>query len=135
MTRLSDRQLSAVKRIYDTCIWFLHEFKSSDGFNNYWFDFSRKGSRDPENDIYEFVEGLINKVELVFDQEYFDLHNCSIYDELYEFVSEDLINTYNGKLGYAYRFEAPVDGHPTTAEDYTKALTRLNEIVNKCYVI
>lgn len=132
MTHLTDRQLSAVKRIYDICIWFLHEFEQTDGFNDYWYQFSRNGSTDPENDIAELADSLIRKVELVLDQEYFDLHNCDIYDELCEFVSTDLIDTYDGKLSYAYRFEAIADGHPKTSEDYNKAIIRLNEIIAKC---
>ena len=73
----------------------------------------------------------MSKVNLVLDQEYFDLHDCDIYDELSEFVSQDLYNTYDGKISYAYRFEAIPDGNPTTGEDYEKAMTKLNTIVCK----
>ena len=132
MTHLADRQLSAVKRIYDICIWFLHEFERSDGFNNYWHQFSQQGFTNPKSKIEELADGMLAKVKLVLDQEYFDLHECEIYDELCEFVSEDLINTYDGKLGDAYRFEAIPDGNPTTAEDYDKATIRLKTIIEKC---
>jgi hypothetical protein len=132
MTHLTDRQLSAVKRIYDICIWFLHEFESSDGFNDYWNQFSQRGSSDPESKIEELADGMLAKVRLILDQEYFDLRECKIYDELCEFVSEDLLNTYDGKLSYAYRFEAIPDGNPTTSEDYDKAMIRLNTIIDKC---
>ena len=132
MTHLSDRQMSAVKRIYDICIWFLHEFERTDGFNDYWYQFSEAGSTDPKTEIEELADGMLAKVKLVLDQEYFDLRNCGIYDELCEFVSEDLLNAYDGKLSYAYRFEAIPDGNPTTAEDYDKAMIRLNTIIDKC---
>ena len=132
MIRLTDRQLSAVKRIYDICIWFLHEFDRSDGFNNYWHQFSQQGFSDPKSKIEELADSMLSKVQLVLDQEYFDLHDCEIYEELCEFVHEDLLNTYDGKLSYAYRFEAIPDGNPTTAEDYDKAMIRLNTIIDKC---
>lgn len=131
MERLTDRQKNAAKRIYDICIWFLHEFNRTDGFNDYWLKFKKSGSDDPESDIYDMVEDMIGKINLVLDQEYFDLRGCNLYEELCEFVSEDLYATFNGKLSYAYRFEAIPDGHPTTTEDYDRAMIRLNTIIDK----
>ena len=131
MERLTDRQKTAAKRIYDICIWFLHEFDRTDGFSEYWFDFKNSGSEDPESDSYAMIEGMIGKVNLVLDQEYFDLRGCDLYDELCEFVSENLYATFDGKLGYAYRFEAIPQGNPTTAQDYDRAMIRLNTIIDK----
>lgn len=131
MERLTDRQKTAAKRIYDICIWFLYEFNRTDGFNAYWLEFQKSGSEDPESDIYDMVEGMIGKINLVLDQEYFDLRGCDLYNELCEFVSEDLYATFNGKLSYAYRFEAIPDGHPTTDQDYDRAMIRLNTIIDK----
>lgn len=131
MNNLTDRQLSAVKRIYDICIWFLDEFDHTSGFNDFWYKFKEQGYENPEETIYEYVEGLMRKVNLILEQEYFDLRNCEIYNELCEYVSEDLTNTYDGKLSYAYRFEAIPDENPTTMEDYDKAMTRLNCIIEK----
>ena len=133
MTHLTDRQLSAVKRIYDICIWFLYEFHSTDGFNSYWHKFKKQGSPEPEFDIANMADALHAKVQLVLEQEYFDLHGCEVYAELNDFVYEDLMNTYDGKLSYGYRFEAAVDGHPTTSDDYHKAMIRLNSIIEKYY--
>lgn len=132
MTHLTDRQLSAVKRIYDICIWFLYEFERSDGFNNYWHQFSQQGFSDPKTQIEELADGMLAKVQLVLDQEYFDLRGCDIYDELCKFVDEDLLDTYDGKLSYAYRFEAITNGNPATTEDYNKAIIRLHAIIDKC---
>jgi len=129
MNKLTDRQIAAVKRIYDVCIWYLHTFDNSDGFNDYWLVFSRQGSHNPEIDIDELVDKLWGKVNLVLDQEYFDLRDTKIYEELCEFVSEDLVDIYAGKTSYAYRFEAVVDGNPTTSEDYNKAMIHLNSII------
>lgn len=131
MAQLTDRQLTALKKIYDICIWFLSEFNKSDGFNDYWLDFKIKGSNDPEADIYDFVEELLEKINFVLEQEYFDLHDTKVYDELCEYVNEDLVNIYDGKLSYAYRFEAIPEGHSTTSEDYDKAMIRLNSIIKK----
>ena len=131
MQQLTDRQISAVKKIYDICIWYLHEFNNSDGFNDYWYKFSRQGSNDPETDISELADKLWDKVNMVLDQEFFDLRDTKIYEELCEFASEDLVDIYDGKISYAYRFEAPVDGNPTTSDDYNKAMIRLNSIIEK----
>ena len=131
MERLTDRQKTAAKRIYDICIWFLYEFERTDGFNDYWLEFKRAGSQNPESEIYDKVEGMIAKINLVLDQEYFDLRGCDLYNELCEYVSDDLYETFNGKLSYAYRFEAHPNGNPTTTEDYDRAMIRLNTIIDK----
>lgn len=131
MERLTDRQRTAAKRIYDSCIWFLYEFNRTDGFNDYWLKFKESGSQDPESDIYDMIEGMIGKINLVLDQEYFDLRGCDLYNELCEYVSDDLYETFNGKLGYGYRFEAHPNGNPTTTEDYDRAMIRLNTIIDK----
>ncbi len=131
MERLTDRQKTAAKRIYDICIWFLYEFERTDGFNDYWMELQKSGSKNPESDIYGKVEDMIAKINLVLDQEYFDLRGCEFYNELCEYVSDDLYETFNGKLGYAYRFEAQSNGNPTTAQDYDRAMIRLNTIIDK----
>ena len=77
------------------------------------------------------ADDMHRKIELVLDQEYFDLRDTDIYNELCEFVSDDLIDIYDGKVSYAYRFEAHADGNPTTSEDYDKAMIKLNGIIEK----
>ena len=68
------------------------------------------------------------KIFLVIKLEYFDLLECEI---VYEFVNNDLYDIYEGKVSYAYRFEAIPDGNPTTSEDYSQAMNRLNSIIEK----
>ena len=131
MAQLSERQLSATKRVYDACIQFLHEFQRTAGFNDCWFDLKDSGSTDIETELTEMADDKIKHICLILKQEYFDLRNCEIYNDLWEFVNEDLMNTYDGKLSYAYRFEALADGNPTTEDDYNKAMIRLNTIVGK----
>lgn len=41
----------------------------------------RGGSSNLTQEIYEYVESLMKKVDLVLDQEYFDLRNCDIYND------------------------------------------------------
>lgn len=77
------------------------------------------------------ADEMHRKIELVLDQEYFDLRDTDIYNELCEFVSDELIDIYDGKVSYAYRFEAYADGNPTTSEDYDKAMIKLNGIIEK----
>ncbi len=131
MKRLTERQITAVKKIYDICISFLSEFYNTDGFNDYWYKFKAQGIEDPEKAITEYTDSLHEKINLVLDQEFFDLRNTEIYNELCEFVSEDLVNIYDGKLSYAYRFEADPSGNPSTSEDYSNAMDRLNKIIEE----
>lgn len=74
---------------------------------------------------------MIGKINLVLDQEYFDLRGCDLYDELCEYVSEELNGIYDGKVSYGYRFEAIPNGKPTTSQDYDHAMIRLLTIVDK----
>lgn len=130
MIQLTDRQKTAAKKIYDKCIWFLSEFENTDGFNNYWLEFKDAGSADPEQDAYDKVQKMMREVFLVYDQEYFDLKGHPIYDDFGEYLSDGLYETFDGKLSYAYRFEAIPNGNPTVAEDYDKAMIALNSIID-----
>ena len=131
MAQLTERQKDAVKRIYDILIWFLEEFSNTDGFNDWWLEFKDAGWKNPENAIYDRIAQMERKINLVLNQEYFDLHNHEIYDELCEFASEGLSNVYNGKVSYAYRFEADGEHDPTVWQDYEKAMQHLNEIIER----
>lgn len=87
-----------------------------------------------ENTIYEFADAEIRKIDARLQKEFFYLRDMSIYDELYNYIWEDLVRTYDGKCSYAYRFEAmvkDVNGNRgiTIDEDYLKALNKLNDIV------
>lgn len=135
--QISERQKDSLKRIYDAVIEYLDEFQRTDGFNNYWHDLCKQGvePKNVENRIYEIAEIEQHKVELVLSKEYIELHKLPVYSRIEEFVYDDLCEIYNGKLSYAYRFEAPierVDGTRdtiTTDEDYTLALMKINDIL------
>lgn len=130
MKELSTLQIESLKRIYDGIIDFLDEFEKTDGFTGtLWYEFERKGSRDIEADIYDYAQNRIEKVQKVFLKEYFYLHDAEIYHEINKYIENDLYDTFNGKLEYAYRFESVPNGNPTTFDDYSKALQRINELI------
>ena len=129
---LSNLQIESLKRIYDDVIEYLNDFYKTDGFTGaLWYVYQDQGYKDPEDKIYEYAEEKIEKVLLTIQKEYFYLHDTDVYSEILEYSENDLYDIFNGKLGYAYRFEAVPDGNPTTQDDYSKALKRLNEIVEK----
>lgn len=129
----TDLQLISIKKIYDQIILFLDEFRNTGGFTTtLWYEYSDKGYKDPESAIYDYVEGKLEIINLVIEQEYFYLHDLPIYEEIIEYYCNDLYDIFNGKLGYAYRFEAYAEGNPTTDDDYSKALERLNSIIINC---
>ena len=129
---LSNLQIESLKRIYDDVIEYLNDFYKTDGFTGgLWYVYQDQGYKDPEDKIYEYAEQKIEKVLLTIQKEYFYLHDTEVYSEILEYSENDLYDIFDGKLGYAYRFEAEPDGNPTTQDDYSKALKRLNEIVEK----
>lgn len=132
MVKLNSLQYESIKRIYDSVIDYLNDFYTTDGFTGgLWYKFEEMGSKDPEEDIYDYAMDKIKEVHIVFQKEYFYLRDTDIYAELFVYMDNDLYDIFDGKLSYAYRFEAIPDGNPTTADDYNKALNRLNEIVEK----
>ena len=132
METLSVMQIESFKRIYDAIIDYLEDFYTTDGFTgSLWYFYVKRGSKDPEQDIYEYAEKKIEAVLKVIKKEYFYLRNTTAYEEISEYADNDLYDIFNGKLSYAYRFEAIVDGNPTTEDDYMKALNKLNDIIEK----
>ena len=126
-----------MKRIYDAIIEYLDTFQRTDGFNDYWYNLAEQGTKTEyiEDLLYEIAEKEQHKVELVLSKEYIELHKLPVYGRLEEYVCDDLCEIYNGKLSYAYRFEAPVEnvdgtrGGVTTSEDYTRALKKINDVL------
>lgn len=108
--KISERQKDSLKRIYDAIIDYLDKFEKTNGFNDLWFDFDDENvsSNYIENRLYDIAENELRKIDLIIKKEYIELYKLPIYDQLREYVWEDLCDTYNDKLSYAYRFEAPV---------------------------
>lgn len=135
--QITERQKDSLKRVYDAVIEYLDTFQRTAGFNDYWFKLEEQGTNTEyiEELLYEIAEKEQHKVELVIAKEYIELYKLPVYGQLEEYACDDLCETYNGKLSYAYRFEAPVekvDGTRdgvTTSEDYTRALKKINDIL------
>lgn len=128
MNKLTDLQLQSLKRIYDAMIDFLVDFRDTGGFTtDLWIRFTDEGVADVEDEIYNYADKSISKVHAAIMKERFYLHDLPVYEELETYAYNDLYDVYNGKLGYAYRFENP----GTTDEDFEKAMKRLNEMVEK----
>ncbi len=130
--QISERQKDSLKRVYDAIIDYLDEFQKSNGFNDYWSELSAQGNSPDfiEFMLYEIAEDEQHKVELVLSKEYIELHKLPVYEQLEEFVYDVLCEIYDGKLSYAYRFEALSEcadgtrGGVTTQEDYTYAMKK-----------
>lgn len=130
MEKLSDIELMSVKRVYESIIEFLEYFYKTNGFNDLWFDFENLDPSLREGRLWEIAEKEHDKVMLSLKKEYPVIGKMQIYTDLGNFIYNDLYDIYDGKLTYAYRFEAIPDGNPTTDEDYTKAYKSLNEIID-----
>lgn len=130
MEKLSEIELISVKKIYDSIIEFLEYFYKTNGFNGLWFDLKNVDTSAREDKLWEIAENEHNKVMLSFKKEYPIIGKIQIYTELSNFIYNDLYDIYDGKLSYAYRFEAIPSGNPTTDEDYTKAYKKLNGIID-----
>lgn len=133
MKKLEDVQLMSIKRIYDEIINYLEEFNDSNGFNDYWFDLDIEKS-NREGALCDIALAKVNKVIVSYKKEYMFLNNTKIYEELGNYIFNDLYDIFDNKLSYAYRFEAETNGNPTTDEDYYKAISEINKIIDK-YVV
>lgn len=132
MERLTDRQLTAAKKIYDAIIDFLNDFKDTEGFNTIWLDEKRRGNDDPVGAAYDYIEAKEKVIEVLLEKEFFDLRGTELYDELNEFVYGDLVDAYNEKIGFMYRFSFASDDPGRRAyEDYYEAMEKLNAIIEK----
>ena len=133
MNNFNQYQINSIKIIYDKIVEYLDYFNHTDGYNDLWLDFVDKGidSKFIEDKLYEVADKKINEVFLVYEKERIFLKNTPIYNEIGEYIYNDLYDIYDGKLSYAYRFEAIPDNTPTTQEDYEKALKNINIIIDK----
>ena len=116
-TVLTERQKDAAKRIYDVLVWFLDEFNRTDGFHH-GPDLAQEDSR------FERVTRMEERVRLVLDQEYFDLHDEPIYAQLCAFAYEDMEDMYAGELGEEWDLDE-------VWQRYEKAMHRLNQMVEE----
>lgn len=130
MKKISDVELMSIKRVYESIIKFLEYFYKTDGFNDLWFNFKKMESSEKVDKLYEVAENEHSKVVLSLKIEYPIIGKNKIYEDLNNFIYNDLYDIFDGKLTYAYRFEAMAEGNPTTDEDYIKAYKKINEIID-----
>ena len=129
----TDIQINSVKRIYDSIIQHLDYFEKTNGYNDLWVEYIDKGVKPEfvEDRLYEVAEIELNKVMLCYKNEKMLLNNTKIYDEIGDYIYNDLYDIFDGKLKYAYRFEAIPAGNPTTEDDYNKAMNKIDSIIDK----
>ena len=120
MNGLTDRQKDAAKRVYDVLVWFLEEYSNSDGFRC-WNEMLG------EDEIFGVITEMKDKVSLVINQEYFDLHDNDIYSEFCEFSAEDLPDVYPAYI----RDDANTDYIRRIWHEYEQAMLRLNDIIER----
>lgn len=144
MNKATDRQKNALRRIYVAVTNYLNEFEKSDGFNNYWYEFRGiyEKASEVEDALYDIAEKEVDKVLLAIKCEYLDLYNLdNIYENLIDFVWDVLYESFNGKVSYAYRFEAGVENVDgtrttlTTTEDYEIVLKKINELLKPYFEV
>ncbi|MBE5954974.1 MAG: hypothetical protein E7253_00810 [Lachnospiraceae bacterium] len=128
---LTSQQKESLKRVYDVIMDFLFEFERTDGFNDYWISYSLSGEKDIEDKIILLVDDKIAGIDLVLNKEYFYLGEHDVFDELAEYVGDTINSIVDGKLSYAYRYEAISNGNPTTMEDYDMAMRTILTIIDK----
>ena len=129
-TTLNDLQKLSVKRIYDSIIDYLNIFEKTNGFNDLWFDLTCD-NKDKPSKLCDIALGHVDILHLILQKEYVFLKNTEIYDELIDLEYNDIYDSFDGKLTYAYRFEAEPGTGLTTRDDYYKLLNKLNNIIDK----
>ena len=135
--QITERQKDSIKRIYDSIVEYFDFFERTNGFNDIWMDICNEynNARQIEDALYRIADTAQQKCILVLKKEYIELFRLDLYEELEEFVYDYLLDMYNGKLSYAYRFEAGVENVDgtrytlTTDEELTKAYKTINELL------
>ncbi len=81
MDRLSERQMTALKRISDKFIEYVSDYVNSEGYDKYYQKYAAEGCDNPREKVFELAESLYNDLLTVYHQEYFDLHGTDIYEK------------------------------------------------------
>ena len=127
VSKLTDRQLDAAKRIYDILVWFLTVYSDTDGFSNWLDDFESGNVGISEDKIFERITKMKERVSLVINQEYFDLHDHPIYDELCEIAADDM-----DSIHMNFTSEGTVqDGLALVWSSYETVMQKLNNVIER----
>ncbi len=104
MTKLTDRQLDAFKRVHDEIKRFINDYYRADGFSAFVRDAQEHAVRNlsEKADDDEVIDAIVcgegegqNKgferwanMLFILEQEYFDLHGTEVYDDLWHLIQE-----------------------------------------------
>lgn len=115
--RLSERQIDAVKKVYDSIMEFLDNYGRTD-FNAMCRKFYVEGEKDPIKKTKDYLLDLIGKVELTLSKEEFDLSGTEIDLILAEYIYGDLWAGMIDELELSYEEGAlPTNSMPESLED------------------
>ena len=130
MAKLTDLQLMSAKKIYDAVIDFLDRFDQTYGFCYLCRDGVRS-EEEAESKNEDEADRMIDAIHLLLDKEYFFLHGTEILKEYTSFIEDELPSIYRGKCSVTFRSGEEKNGGNTVDSDYTKALVRINGIIEK----
>ena len=124
--RYNDRQLTALKKVYDACVSFLNDYLFSNGFSKYWSDLVESGFEgNLDNEMYYRMLKKQETVQTVFDQEYFDLHDLEVYDSMSVLVNDGLMGLFEGNHEDEYDNTKAEE----TVEKYNHLMNVINDLV------
>ena len=136
MDRSNQRQIEAAKRITDKCLWYLSNYLNSDGYDKYFQEYEASGVENPFAEVFDLAESFYNELMTVYEQEYFDLHDTDIYQDLQIFIAMHQ-RYYSGSVKDQIpelRQYDPIRGEDVDLEislNYMDALSELQEIIKK----
>ena len=136
MERLNEQQIKSVDRIYKEIINFLFVFLNTDGI----FTGSSViyGLDIPFDRRLEYADSEFEKVRIAWYKEFVYLKGTKIYDELDEYIENDLIGAYQDisdnipgvdKCSPGYRYE-PGEGK-AASDDFNEAIIKIQKLVCK----
>lgn len=136
MEKLSDQQIAAVDRIYKEIINFLFVFLLTDGL--FTSSSSIYGLDVPHNSRLDFADSEFEKVRIAWYKEFVYLNGTKVYDELDDYIDNDLLGTYQDisgnipgidKCSECYRYE-PEEGKPAS-DDFEEAMIKIQQLVGR----
>lgn len=131
MTRLSEKQIEAVKRIYDVCTETLNHFLYLDNVKTMIRKCGRRKEFEPAFDVAACCSELGNRMYLVVDKEYFYLRGTEIYDLLAELTVDIANEVVPSLLTYMDELEQVEELYVRLSEDAARYMQELNRIIEQ----
>jgi len=96
---LNNKQIDSLKRIYDKILDYLGEFKKTCGFATLIYNHDKMiNAKTRRILVLEELDKKIEDLNVNLYKEGFYLRDTTIYEELFNFINNDLIELYDGKL-------------------------------------